>query len=238
MIFDDHDVHDDWNISETWVAQMRAKPWWEERVVGAYMSYWIYQHLGNLSPSALFDDPIFCAVQDAEGDCEELVRDFARTAVREIAGARWSYCRDFGRTRLVVVDSRAGRVLAAGPAPDALRRRVGLGRGPLQRRLRPPRHRHVAAGHARARHAPPRGLERGRLRRCVGQARRAAGRARAPGARPRALGRLPGLLHAHDGAAGGRRGGPPRPRAGDDHAAVGRRAPRLPRRGVVSRAAR
>ncbi len=114
MIFDDHDVHDDWNISETWIAQMRAKPWWEERVVGAYVSYWIYQHLGNLSPSALFDDPIFCAVQDAEGDSEQLVREFARTAVREIAGARWSYCRDFGRTRLVVVDSRAGRVLAQG----------------------------------------------------------------------------------------------------------------------------
>ena len=114
MIFDDHDVHDDWNISETWIAQMRAKPWWEERVVGAYVSYWIYQHLGNLSPAALFDDPIFCAVQDADGDCEQLVREFARTAVREIAGARWSYCRDFGRTRLVVVDSRAGRVLAEG----------------------------------------------------------------------------------------------------------------------------
>ncbi|MBW3608464.1 MAG: alkaline phosphatase family protein [Actinobacteria bacterium] len=114
MIFDDHDVHDDWNISEAWVAQMRAKPWWEERVIGAYASYWIYQHLGNLSPSALFDDPIFCAVQDAEGDSEDLVREFARTAVDEIAGARWSFCRDFGRTRLVVVDSRAGRVLTQG----------------------------------------------------------------------------------------------------------------------------
>jgi len=114
MIFDDHDVHDDWNISEAWIEQMRAKPWWEKRVVGAYASYWIYQHIGNLSPSALFDDPIFCAVKDAEGDCEQLVHDFSRTAVREIAGARWSFCRDFGRTRLVVVDSRAGRVLTEG----------------------------------------------------------------------------------------------------------------------------
>ncbi|MGI9100775.1 MAG: alkaline phosphatase D family protein [Solirubrobacteraceae bacterium] len=114
MIFDDHDVHDDWNTSEAWVAQMRAQPWWEERILGGYMSYWIYQHLGNLSPSGLYDDPIFCAVQEAEGDCEELVRSFARTAAREIAGARWSFYRDFGRTRLVVVDSRAGRVLSEG----------------------------------------------------------------------------------------------------------------------------
>ena len=114
MIFDDHDVHDDWNTSEAWVAQMRALPWWEDRILGGYMSYWIYQHLGNLSPSALYDDPIFCAVQEAEGDCEELVRGFARTAAREIAGTRWSFHRDFGRTRLVVVDSRAGRVLSEG----------------------------------------------------------------------------------------------------------------------------
>lgn len=114
MIFDDHDVHDDWNISHTWIAQMRAQPWWEDRVIGAYMSYWIYQHLGNLSPARLYDDPIFCAVQEAEGDCEELVRDFARTCAREIAGVRWSFARDFGRTRLVVLDSRAGRVLTEG----------------------------------------------------------------------------------------------------------------------------
>jgi hypothetical protein len=114
MIFDDHDVHDDWNISDVWVAQMRAKPWWEERVLGAYTSYWIYQHLGNLSPSRLYDDPIYCAVQEAEGDCAELVREFARTAVREIAGARWSFFRDFGNTRMIVVDSRAGRVLREG----------------------------------------------------------------------------------------------------------------------------
>ena len=114
MIFDDHDVHDDWNISGAWIAMMRAKPWWEERILGAYMSYWIYQHLGNLSPARLYDDPIFCAVQEQEGDCADLVRDFARRAAREIAGARWSFHRDFGRTRLVVVDSRAGRVLSEG----------------------------------------------------------------------------------------------------------------------------
>ena len=131
MIFDDHDVHDDWNISEAWIAQMRAKPWWEERILGAYTSYWIYQHLGNLSPSALFDDPIFCAVQDAEGDCEELVRDFARTAAREIAGARWSY---LPRLR---AHAAGGRRLARRPRPgrrpppDAVRRRMGLGRAPL-----------------------------------------------------------------------------------------------------------
>src|ERR671914_1094737 len=60
MIFDDHDVHDDWNISEAWLEE------------------------------------------------------FARRADQEASGARWSYARDLGRTRLVVIDSRAGRVLEEG----------------------------------------------------------------------------------------------------------------------------
>ena len=114
MIWDDHDMSDDWNISHTWVEEMRERPWWHGRVKAGIMTYWIYQHLGNVSPAGLFDDPIFCAVQEAEGDCEQLVRDFACKAKDEIAGARWSYHRDFGRTRLVVVDSRAGRVLTEG----------------------------------------------------------------------------------------------------------------------------
>ena len=51
MIFDDHDVHDDWNTSKTWVTDIRAQGWWDDRIVGGFMSYWIYQHLGNLSPA-------------------------------------------------------------------------------------------------------------------------------------------------------------------------------------------
>ena len=35
-------------------------------------------------------------------------------ADREVEGTRWSYCRDIGRARLVMVDSRAGRVLDPG----------------------------------------------------------------------------------------------------------------------------
>src|SRR5947207_2642929 len=31
MIWDDHDVHDDWNTSLSWLEAMRAKPWWEKR---------------------------------------------------------------------------------------------------------------------------------------------------------------------------------------------------------------
>jgi hypothetical protein len=111
MIFDDHDVIDDWNTSRDWVAQMRATGWWDERIVGAFMSYWCYQHLGNLSPEDREDDACLRAVRAAEGDAGPIVRDFAFRADREVAGARWSYRRDIGRTRIVMMDSRAGRVL-------------------------------------------------------------------------------------------------------------------------------
>ncbi len=113
MIFDDHDVHDDWNISEAWVAKMRSKPWWDERIISAFMSYWIYQHLGNLSPADLKNDELLKRVREAD-DAGPILREFAWRADREVSANRWSYHWDFGNTRLVVLDTRAGRVLQEG----------------------------------------------------------------------------------------------------------------------------
>ena len=113
MIFDDHDVHDDWNSSKTWVEAMREKPWWEERIVGAFSSYWIYQHLGNLSPEELEESDLFGRVRRSD-DATRVLREFAYKADREMEGTRWSYHRDFGSVRLIVADSRAGRVLTPG----------------------------------------------------------------------------------------------------------------------------
>jgi PhoD-like phosphatase len=110
MIFDDHDVIDDWNTSEAWVQAIRRKPWWRERIVSAYMSYWVYQHLGNLSPEALEEDAIWRHAQQGE-DVTNRLRAMGEHAENSTAGTRFSYCRDFGRTRLLVMDSRAGRVL-------------------------------------------------------------------------------------------------------------------------------
>jgi hypothetical protein len=113
MIFDDHDVHDDWNTSDVWVREIRAASWWDERIVGAFMSYWIYQHLGNLAPQDHAEDGLLARVRDAS-DAGTILREFAFKADRESAGARWSYCRDLGNTRLVMMDSRAGRLLDCG----------------------------------------------------------------------------------------------------------------------------
>jgi hypothetical protein len=114
MIFDDHDIHDDWNTSDAWVREMRAKGWWDERIVGGFMSYWAFQHLGNLARAVRDEDPTYQAVLEADGDAGRIVREFAFQADREASGARWSYWRDVGNARLVMMDSRAGRVLAPG----------------------------------------------------------------------------------------------------------------------------
>ncbi|MEV7613806.1 alkaline phosphatase D family protein [Streptomyces sp. NPDC089799] len=111
QIFDDHDVIDDWNTSAAWVAEMRATSWWRERVLSGLMSYWVYQHLGNLSPAELAADALYAAVRDTP-DGTEALRAFACAADADPASARWSYRRDFGRTRLLMVDTRAARVLA------------------------------------------------------------------------------------------------------------------------------
>jgi hypothetical protein len=113
MIFDDHDVHDDWNISEAWVRDMRAKHWWEARISGAFVSYWIYQHLGNLAPPELDEEPLLAALYESD-EAGQALRRFARTSDRETTASRFAYHRDFGRSRLVVVDSRAARVLTEG----------------------------------------------------------------------------------------------------------------------------
>ncbi len=113
MIFDDHEVADDWNVSESWVEEARTYPWWNDQIHGGHVSYWIYQHLGNLSPRELADNDLFQKVRAAE-DAGPLLRDFARDAHRETAGTRWSFHRDFGGTRLLMIDSRGGRVLDSG----------------------------------------------------------------------------------------------------------------------------
>ena len=114
MVFDDHEVHDDWNASLSWLQEMRAKAWWPDRIEGALMTYWCYQHLGNLPPEELERDMTFRAVRDTPGDAAQVLREHARRAVQDPSLVRWSFARDLGCARVVIIDSRAGRQLGPG----------------------------------------------------------------------------------------------------------------------------
>ena len=174
MIFDDHDVIDDWNTSQVWHEQIERQPWWRGRIQGALMSYWIYQHLGE------------AAFRHAEDD--ELLAEVRGGGRRRAgpAGLRRSRRRrhaEHGRPP-VELPPRPGalpphhprlpqrppprrRPLHAGRRGVGLVRREGAGRG------RPRADRHIGPVDPPSPAPRPRGLGRGGGRRGVG--RRAAG---------------------------------------------------------------
>ena len=215
MIFDDHEVSDDWNISQSWVDEMRALPWWDERITSAFMAYWLYQHLGNLSPPELAEEEMFAQVQRDEDAGPRLrnVRAHVRSRVgREPvgvlprlrthapAGDRFACCARPRRR-----SSRHGR-----------RGRVGVDLRARPRLVRSSDRRDDAAGVRTARHPPPRGVERGGLRRALGIPGGPSRRAAAPHVRSRALGRVPALVRTAQRPPAGSQPRHRRRAAGDD----------------------
>lgn len=117
MIFDDHDLRDDFNTSASWRAKMAEVPWWPRRVVSGLGAYWVYQHLGNMSPRERARDELFgklCAAGGDGDDGGETLDAFAEHAYEVPADNRWSYSRDLGGTRLIMLDSRCARRLTPG----------------------------------------------------------------------------------------------------------------------------
>ena len=115
MIFDDHDIRDDWNASLDWKRKMEATTWWHGRIVAGLASYWVYQHLGNLSPRAREADELWRRIIGHDGTAEldltDVLDAFAERSDADPDGYGWSYCRDFDDVRLIVVDSRVARDL-------------------------------------------------------------------------------------------------------------------------------
>lgn len=117
MIFDDHDIRDDWNTSWTWQQEINATPWWHERLVAGLTSYWVHQHIGNLAPEELAEDRIWTLLDGAgpgEVDLTAPLRALAERVDEEPESYRWSYTRQLGGSRLIMLDSRAARVLEPG----------------------------------------------------------------------------------------------------------------------------
>lgn len=117
MIFDDHDIRDDWNTSAAWRAEMNKKPWWRDRIRAGLASYWVYQHIGNLSPTQLAKDDDYQKILATEGDCWPQLVELADRADKEVdgeKGLRFSFRWDLGRSRLLMVDSRNSRILENG----------------------------------------------------------------------------------------------------------------------------
>ena len=124
MIFDDHDIRDDWNTSAVWRAEINKEPWWRDRIRAGLATYWVYQHLGNLSPAELAADEDYQRMLTIDGDIWPALVELADRADAEVdanKGVRFSYRWDLGRSRLIMMDSRNGRILE----PDDGRMMIG-----------------------------------------------------------------------------------------------------------------
>jgi hypothetical protein len=114
MIFDDHEIIDDWNISDTWRIDIAKESWWSTRIKAGMATYWVYQHLGNIPPSEVDKDPVYTAVLASADDATAILDEFGTRADSDAASYRWSYSLDLGRSRIAVLDNRAGRQLVPG----------------------------------------------------------------------------------------------------------------------------
>ena len=111
MIFDDHDVIDDWNISAAWKAEISEEPWWHDHDIGSLMSYWIYQHLGNMPPERIHTEGLLARLASVD-DGSEVLEAWAQALLDNPGPYHFSYARDLGEVKIVVIDCRHGRILA------------------------------------------------------------------------------------------------------------------------------
>ena len=165
MIFDDHDVRDDWNTSRLWRRDMQQTPWWQERIIGGAVVV-----LGLPAPRQPLAGgprrrralPAGARRRRGRRAAAARVRDRSRREADGHKGARWSYRRDFGDVRLLVIDSRCGRILDDDDRSMVGRTRSSTGSSASRRAgVRPPAGRHLAALAAPPGAARHRVVERG-----------------------------------------------------------------------------
>ena len=171
MVWDDHDMSDDWNISRSWLEEMRA-----QALVARARRRRHHELLDLPAPrqplaararprTTLYRaGPRATATPASSPGCASAA-DEHRDRRR-----RWSYLpRPRRAPALIFIDSRAGRVLEEGRRSIFDEEEWDWIVEHAQRRLRPPADRDHGPVPALARLPPPRGLERAGLRRRLGR---------------------------------------------------------------------
>lgn len=124
MIFDDHEVTDDWNAGPGWLARVHDAGdklrMWPTTMTDALAAYWLYQGWGNLSPEVAKGDERVQLLQrarkggyDALPELRRLIHDRAVLPTRKGADRsrllNWHYTVPAGATPFLVVDLRTDR---------------------------------------------------------------------------------------------------------------------------------
>ena len=93
MIFDDHEITNNWNISPQWCATMLQRGQ-EQVLVDGLIAYWVYQGWGNLAERDDSQYPLLRVMQEAEQSGEDILETLRTHIRREVCGeriGRWHY---------------------------------------------------------------------------------------------------------------------------------------------------
>ena len=146
MIFDDHDVTDDWNLSQKWMNRVYSKPMGRQIVGNALCAYALFQGWGN-DPAAFasgrnaellaqitarFGSPTGPYPQGSDNPMQQLLGLITATPAQQVS---WNYRVPAPTTLTIVLDTRTRRKFAGQgyQPPDLLgqNRDAQLPAGPL-----------------------------------------------------------------------------------------------------------
>jgi hypothetical protein len=125
MMFDDHEVTDDWNFNRRWVEivhHSQGDPYrmWPFTITDGLISYWMYQGWGNIAPDLWTSDPRIQILERARSEGTDALPElrklvFARATQPAPAQAdpairlKWYYSLPIQSPRFLVVDDRTER---------------------------------------------------------------------------------------------------------------------------------
>ncbi len=93
MIFDDHEITNNWDISPTWRARALQRGQ-EQVLVDGLVAYWVYQGWGNLHQRTSANTPLLQIMQDAAASGEdtlEALRACIRPVIYGQSHLHWHY---------------------------------------------------------------------------------------------------------------------------------------------------
>ncbi len=93
MIFDDHEIINNWNASPAWRRTMLRRGF-EQLLVDGLVAYWVYQGWGNLALSGFEEHNLWAIMQQGLQSGEDVLaalRACVRRSVTEEQSVRWDY---------------------------------------------------------------------------------------------------------------------------------------------------
>ncbi len=113
MIFDDHEITNNWNITPLWQAQ-RLRQGGAQMLIDGLVAYWVYQGWGNFGLQDAADHDLLAIMRQAEEsglDALAALQERIRQAIYRVKTLKWDYTLPT-MPPIFVFDARADRSVA------------------------------------------------------------------------------------------------------------------------------